>query len=115
MRSKKATGFSDRLLHGEGVAIGMVMAHKFSARQGLCPSHDAGLVEAHLKAVGLPTSLSDIPGERLSTEVLMEAIAQDKKVLRGSLTFILTRGIGQSFIEKNVDPAAVSAFLEDVR
>ncbi|WP_116652727.1 3-dehydroquinate synthase [Pelagibacterium sediminicola] len=112
---EKATGFSGRLLHGEGVAIGMALAHKFSARLGLCPSQDAGRVEAHLKAVGLPTALSDIPGERLSTEVLMDAIVQDKKVSRGSLTFILTRGIGQSFIEKNIDPAAVSTFLEDMR
>lgn len=112
---EKATGFSDRLLHGEGVSIGMVLAHQFSARLGLCPSQDAGRVEAHLRAVGLPTTLADIPGDPLPTDVLMDAIAQDKKVSRGSLTFILTRGIGKSFIEKNVDAAAVKAFLEDIR
>lgn len=112
---EKVTGFSDRLLHGEGVAIGMVLAHQFSARIGLCPSQDAGRVEAHLKSVGLPTTLADIPGDLAPTSELMEAIAQDKKVKRGSLTFILTRGIGRSFIEKNVDPAEVAAFLEGLR
>ena len=110
-----ATGYSDRLLHGEGVAIGMVMAHGFSAKLGLAPSQDTGRVEAHLKRSGLPTRLADIPGELPPTDVLMDAIAQDKKVVRGSLTFILTRGIGRSFIEKIVDPAAVHAFLDEVR
>ncbi len=112
---EKATGYSDRLLHGEGVAIGMVLAHGFSARLGLAPSQDTGRVSAHLKAAGLPTRLADIPGELPPTPVLMDAIAQDKKVSRGALTFILTRGIGQSFIEKNVDPTAVASFIEDMR
>jgi 3-dehydroquinate synthase len=112
---EKATGFSDRLLHGEGVAVGMALAHKFSARLELCPSQDAGRVEAHLKSVGLPTTLADIEGDLPPTDTLMDAIAQDKKVSRGSLTFILTRGIGKSFIEKSVDPAAVKTFLEDMR
>jgi len=110
-----ATGFSDRLLHGEGVAIGMVLAHGFSARLGLAPSQDTGRIAAHLRRAGLPTQLADIPGELPSTERLLDAIAQDKKVVRGALTFILTRGIGLSFIEKNVDPAAVRAYLDDMR
>jgi 3-dehydroquinate synthase len=110
-----ATGFSDRLLHGEGVSIGMVLAHGFSAKLGLAPSQDKGRVEAHLKRAGLPTTLADIPGELPSTAYLMDAIAQDKKVVRGALTFILTRGIGKSFIEKNVDPAAVRAYLDELR
>lgn len=112
---EKATGFSDRLLHGEGVAIGMVLAHQFSARIGLAPSQDTGRVVAHLQRAGLPTTLAEIPGELLPTDILMQAIAQDKKVARGALTFILTRGIGKAFIEKNVDPAEVTAFLEAVR
>ncbi|HTJ58262.1 MAG TPA: 3-dehydroquinate synthase [Devosiaceae bacterium] len=112
---EKATGFSDRLLHGEGVSIGMVLAHGFSARLGLANSQDTGRVEAHLRAAGLPTKLSDIPGELPPTPVLMDAIAQDKKVVRGALTFILTRGIGEAFIEKNVDPATVAAFLDEKR
>ena len=112
---ESATGYSDRLLHGEGVSIGMVLAHGFSAQLGLAPSQDTGRVEAHLRRSGLPTRLGDIPGELPGTDHLMDAIAQDKKVVRGALTFILTRGIGQSFIEKNVDPAAVRAYLEQMR
>jgi 3-dehydroquinate synthase len=112
---ESATGYSDRLLHGEGVAIGMVLAHGFSAKLGLAPSQDTGRIEAHLKRAGLPTRLADIPGDLPGTEFLMDAIAQDKKVVRGALTFILTRGIGKSFIEKNVDPAAVRAYLDEVR
>jgi 3-dehydroquinate synthase len=112
---EKDTGYSDRLLHGEGVAIGMVLAHGFSNRLGLAPGQDTGRIRAHLQRAGLPTTLADIPGALGSTDVLMAAIAQDKKVSRGALTFILTRGIGQAFIEKNVDPARVSAFLEEMR
>jgi 3-dehydroquinate synthase len=112
---EKATGFSDRLLHGEGVAIGMVLAHGFSARLGLAPSQDTGRIAAHLKRAGLPTRLADIPGDLPGSDYLMDAIAQDKKVVRGTLTFILTRGIGQAFIEKNVDPQAVRAYLEEMR
>lgn len=112
---EKDTGYSDRLLHGEGVAIGMVLAHTFSNRLGLAPGQDSGRIAAHLRKSGLPTTLADIPGTLGSTETLMAAIAQDKKVSRGALTFILTRGIGQAFIEKNVDPAKVSAFLDEMR
>jgi len=110
-----ATGFSDRLLHGEGVSIGMVLAHGFSAKLGLAPSQDTGRVARHLEAAGLPTRLAEIPGELPGTDYLMNAIAQDKKVVRGALTFILTRGIGQSFIERNVDAAAVAAYLDEMR
>ena len=112
---EKVTGYGDRLLHGEGVAIGMVLAHAFSARLGLAPSQDTGRVIAHLQSAGLPTRLADIAGELGSTEALMAAIAQDKKVSRGALTFILTRGIGHAFIEKGVDPQVVSSFLEEAR
>jgi 3-dehydroquinate synthase len=112
---ESATGYSDRLLHGEGVAIGMVLAHGFSAQLGLAPSQDTGRIAQHLAAAGLPTRLSDIPGDLPDTDYLMNAIAQDKKVVRGALTFILTRGIGKAFIEKNVDPAGVAAYLEAMR
>jgi 3-dehydroquinate synthase len=112
---EKATGYSDRLLHGEGVAIGMVLAHGFSAKLGLAPSQDTGRIAAHLKSVGLPTRIADIAGAMPTTDVLMDAIAQDKKVVRGALTFILTRGIGQAFIEKNVQPDVVRAYLDEMR
>ena len=106
-----ATGYSDRLIHGEGVSIGMVLAHAFSAREGLCPPADAARVEAHLRAVGLPTRIDQIPGQRPSAETLLGHIAQDKKVSRGSLTFILTRGIGQAYVARDVSPDAVKSFL----
>ena len=104
---------SQRLVHGEGVAIGMVLAHEFSSRLNHCGPQEAERVAAHLKAVGLPTKISDIPGEPLALDSLMKAIAQDKKVQRGALTFILTRGIGQSFVAKDVPPSEVQAFLTD--
>lgn len=104
---------SARLVHGEGVAIGMVMAHEFSARLGLCPQEDPSRVAAHLAAVGLPTRLSDILGEAGTVDDLFAAMVQDKKVRRGSLTFILTRGIGRSFVATGVDPSEVRAYLAD--
>jgi 3-dehydroquinate synthase len=112
---ERATGFSSRLLHGEGVSIGMVLAHGFSAKLGLAPSQDTGRIAGHLRRAGLPTRLQDIPGELPPTNVLMDAIAQDKKVVRGALTFILTRGIGQAFIEHNVEADAVRGYLEENR
>ncbi|WP_455270360.1 3-dehydroquinate synthase [Rhizobium herbae] len=102
-----------RLVHGEGVAIGMVLAHQFSARMNLASPDDAKRVEAHLKTVGLPTCMDDIPGTLPPVEKLMDAIAQDKKVSGGKLTFILTRGIGQSFVADDVPGSEVSAFLKE--
>jgi 3-dehydroquinate synthase len=111
-----ATGYDGRrLVHGEGVAIGMVLAHQFSARMNLASPDDAHRVEAHLKQVGLPTRLSDIEGGLPGTDILMTHIAQDKKVRRGALTFILTHGVGQSFIADNVPQDEVFRFLEDKR
>jgi 3-dehydroquinate synthase len=102
---------SERLVHGEGVAIGMALAHRFSARLNLASPDDAMRVEAHLKAVGLPWRLADVPGGLPDAEALLAYIAQDKKVSRGALTFILTRGIGQSFIARDVPSSEVLAFL----
>lgn len=102
-----------RLVHGEGVAIGMAMAFRFSAKLGLAPGKDAERVERHLKAVGLPTRLQEVPGDIGDPDSLLDAMAQDKKVRRGALTFILARGIGQSFIAHDVARADVHAFLMD--
>ncbi|ATU90573.1 3-dehydroquinate synthase [Phyllobacterium zundukense] len=104
---------SARLVHGEGVSIGMVLAHQFSAKMNLASPDDARRVEAHLRGVGLPVSIAGIPGDLPPAEKLMDYIAQDKKVARGALTFILTRGIGQSFIAKDVPPSAVLSFLQE--
>jgi 3-dehydroquinate synthase len=106
-------GFSGRLLHGEAVALGMALAFEFSARRGLIGGADAARARAHLAAVGLPTQLKDVPGGVPGLDVLMDLIAQDKKVKRGKLTFILVRGIGQAFVENDVDAAEVRAFLAD--
>ena len=106
-----AFGFSQRLLHGEAVALGMVMAFDFSARKGLCSGADATRAKAHLATVGLPTHLKEVANDVPNVDVLMDLIAQDKKVKRGALTFILVRGIGGAFVEHNVDPAEVRAFL----
>ncbi len=102
-----------RLVHGEGVAIGMALAHRFSARMNLASPDDAARVEAHLKAVGLPWRMADVPGGLPDAETLLSFIAQDKKVSRGALTFILTRGIGQSFIARDVPVSEVLAFLKE--
>ncbi len=101
-----------RLVHGEAVAIGMALAFRFSARLGLCPSEDAEVVEAHLKSVGLPTRIADVPGASFSAEELLSAMGQDKKVKAGQLTFILARGIGKSFVARGIAGADVRAFLE---
>ena len=105
-------GYSSKLLHGEAVAIGMAQAFRFSEMQGLCPKGTAARVETHLKAVGLPTRVGHIPGpERPGVDTLMQLMAQDKKVRAGQLTFILVRGLGEAFITRDVDPAALRAFL----
>ena len=106
-----ACGFSDRLLHGEAIAIGMSLAFAFSARKGLLPQAEADRAIRHLTDVGLPTRPNDIAGPLPPLDRLMELIAQDKKVRRGMLTFILVRGIGAAFVETGVDGAEIRAFL----
>ncbi len=107
------TGFSERLLHGEGVALGMTLAFAFSARRGLLPAEEADRVSNHLAAAGLPNRLSSIPGELPDADRLMELMAQDKKVKRGKLALILARGIGASFVAPDVDQDEVRAFLAE--
>ena len=102
---------SERLVHGEGVAIGMAAAFRFSRELGLCSGQDATRVEAHLKALGLPTRMREIPGFEASADDILAAMRQDKKVERGRLTFILVRGIGESFVARDLDEAKISAFL----
>lgn len=101
------------LVHGEGVAVGMALAFRFSARTGLCALEDQARVEAHLTNVGLPTRLADIKGLASDPDQLIEAMRQDKKVERGSLTFILARGIGGCFVAKMVDVGEIRNFLQD--
>ena len=108
-----ATGYSNRLLHGEGVAIGCALAFELSSRLGLCSQEDPSRVRAHLKAMGMKTDLADIPGDLPSADVLLGLMAQDKKVLDGQLRFILARGIGDAFITSDVPADAVLKVLND--
>ncbi len=108
-----ATGYSDRLLHGEGVAIGCALAFELSARLGLCSQEDPSRVRAHLKAMGMKTDLADIPVELQNAEALLELMGQDKKVVEGQLRFILARGIGEAFVTGDVPPEAVLDVLRD--
>jgi 3-dehydroquinate synthase len=106
-------GYSDRLLHGEAISIGMSIAFRFSARLGHCDEAAADRAAAHFAAVGLPTRIADIPGAKPDIDTLMKLMAQDKKVRQGKLTFILVRGIGEAFIARDVPADAVRSFLAD--
>ena len=109
-------GFDETVLrHGEAVACGMAMAHRFSVKLGLCPKEDARQVEDALDAVGLAAFPSDLPGGPWDAAALFDAMMHDKKNEDGNLTLILTKGIGQAFVQKRVDSDKVRAFLaEDV-
>jgi 3-dehydroquinate synthase len=106
-----ATGYSDRLLHGEGVAIGMVLAFRLSVALGLASGQDADRFARHLKSVGLPTEIADIAGARPAPDTLLAHMSHDKKVKNGKLTFILARGIGRAFVTRDVTLDAVRAVL----
>ena len=108
-----AAGFSDRLLHGEAIGLGMALAFEFSARRGLLAQAEADRAIRHLAATGLPTHVKDVPSAKPGLDALMDLIAQDKKVKRGALTFILVRGIGASFVARDVDAAEVRVFLQE--
>ncbi len=108
-----ATGYSDRLLHGEAVAIGMALAFETSRRLGLCPGQDAQRAAAHLGAMGLKTRVADIAGALPSADGLLDLMAQDKKASGGRLTFILARGIGSAFRTQDVDLDVVRGLLSE--
>ncbi|TVR81595.1 MAG: 3-dehydroquinate synthase [Rhodospirillales bacterium] len=107
------TGFGDRLLHGEAVAIGMVLAFDLSVRLGLCEEDHAGRVRRHLAAVGLPTQVPRLDGRPLSAAALLQHMTRDKKVRDGRLTFVLARGIGRAFVARDVRMDVVHALLRD--
>jgi len=105
------TGYSARLLHGEGVAIGMTLAFRLSEHLDLCPPQTAARIAAHLRKAGLPTTIADIPGDRPDAATLVRLMGQDKKVKDGRLTFILVRDIGQAFVSRDVAAPQVESFL----
>ena len=110
---EKATGYSSRLLHGEGVAIGCALAFELSQRLGLCSQEAPSRVRAHLRAMGSKVDLADIPGELPSAEALVALMGQDKKVVDGKLRFILANGIGRAFVASDVPLGTVRQILQE--
>jgi 3-dehydroquinate synthase len=110
---EKATGYSDRLLHGEGVAIGCALAFELSQRLGLCAQETPSRVRAHLRAMGMKVDLADIAGDLPGADALLGLMGQDKKVVDGKLRFILARGIGQAFVADDVPQDMVLGVLRD--
>jgi 3-dehydroquinate synthase len=108
-----ATGYSDRLLHGEGVSIGTGLAFALSARLGLCSQEDPSRLAAHFAAMGMRHRLADIPGDLPDADDLIALMGQDKKVVDGQLRFVLARGIGAAFVTADVSPSVLKGLLEE--
>ena len=108
-----ATGYSDRLLHGEGVAIGCALAFEVSAALGLCAQEDPSRVAAHLAAMGMKRSLADIPGDLPDADGLIALMGQDKKVKGGRVVLILARGVGEAYVEPAADMDVVRRVLAE--
>ena len=106
------TGFSSRLLHGESVALGMVLAARYSARRGLISDRDAEHVTASIDAAGLPAEIASL-GLGCDGALLVDHMRHDKKMDAGTLPFILLRGIGEAFLAHDVDLADVAEFLDE--
>jgi 3-dehydroquinate synthetase len=106
-------GYSQRLLHGEAVAIGICLAFRFCREQGLIDETAVRRVEAHFSAIGLPTRIADIPGGPTpDADTLVKIMGQDKKVRDGRITLILVRGIGQAFVSRDVTSDTIRAYLD---
>ncbi|MDQ7081190.1 MAG: 3-dehydroquinate synthase [Paracoccaceae bacterium] len=108
-----ATGYGDRLLHGEGVAIGMALAFELSARLGLCSQECPSRLRAHLRAMNMKCDLSDIAGDLPDADGLIALMAQDKKVQDGVPRFVLVRDIGAAFVTSDVPAKAVHDLLAE--
>lgn len=99
-----ATGYSNRLLHGEAVSIGIGLAFEYSARSGFCPQEAPARIAAHCDKLGLMRSVAAIPGDLPDADTFIDLMAQDKKVSAGCLSFILARDIGETFRTQDADP-----------
>ncbi|MCH2065977.1 MAG: 3-dehydroquinate synthase [Shimia sp.] len=108
-----ATGYGDRLLHGEGVAVGCALAFELSMRLGLCSQEAPSRVREHLRAMGMKVDLKDIEGELPDADGLLDLMGQDKKVVDGQLRFILARGIGEAFVTADVPRDVVRQLLQE--
>ena len=104
------TGFSDRLLHGEAVALGMVLAARFSAARGLLPRASAEQVARHFAEIGMPSEIADL-GLNCDGQILTAHMLHDKKMDAGALPFVLLKGLGEAFIAKDVALGEVANFL----
>ena len=107
------TGYSDNLLHGEAVGLGMAQAARLSVDLGLCPETDAQALVNHLASAGLPISQTDLKGGPFEATKLVNAMAQDKKVSQGVMTFILMKAIGKAFITNDVSAKQITTFLKN--
>lgn len=110
---ENATGYSDRLLHGEGVAIGCALALETSARLGLCPQEDPSRLRQHLRDMNMKVDITDIEGKLPPAAELLALMGQDKKVVDGTIKFVLTRGIGEAFVSEETDMDVVLSVLKD--
>lgn len=108
-----ATNYSGTLLHGEAVALGMVLAFRLSERLGHSPASDTERLIAHLQTAGLPTQMGQVPGNRPAPERLLEFMRADKKAEGGRPKFVLVRGLGTAFVSADVPPDAVMAVLSE--
>ena len=108
-----ATGYSTRLLHGEGVAIGCALAFEVSARMRLCSADAPARVRRHLGLMSMKKDLSEIEGELPDADGLIELMHQDKKVRQGRLAFILARGIGEAFVTRDADLESIRNVLDE--
>ena len=109
---ESATGYSDKLLHGEGVAIGMAQAFRFSEQLGICRPGAAARMEKHLRSVGLPTDVSGIRSYLPGAGDLVDIMRQDKKAEAGRINFVLVKGIGNAYIDRTIEEDGLVKFLE---
>lgn len=107
------TGYSENLLHGEAVGLGIAQAVQLSVHLGICPEADAQALVNHLAKAGLPVSQADIKGGPFKATDLVNAMVQDKKVSQGVMTFILMKAIGEAFITNEVSASQLTAFLQN--
>ena len=108
-------GYDGRLLHGEAVGVGMVMAYRLAGKMGLCSGQDGGRAAAHISASGLSTRLADIPAATASTAELIDIMRRDKKVRNGQMRFVLPRSIGDSFVCDTVPEDMLATVLDASR
>lgn len=107
------TGYSDILYHGEGVAIGMMLALETSQKMGWVSGQDTQRVRTHLQTIGLPTRIGDIGGSPFDVETLWSHMQQDKKVSEGQITFVMSQGLGGAFLTKDVPSALIKSVLSE--